>query len=302
MFASHVIADGPKLIDDYRVIVIGDSSVWGTLLRPDQTLSGQMNAAELSFCGKRVRVYNLGYPTISLLKDLMILDYAMRYHPDLVIWPVTLEAFPVNNQLSSPIVANNASHVDSLIARYNLRLNQNDPALMRPSFWSNTLIGQRRALADLLRLQTYGFLWSATGIDQTYPADYQHTQTDFSTDVSYHNMQPPTLEDSTLAFAEIDAGLRIATNTPLILINEPILISTGKNSDLRYNFLYPRWVYDQWRESMVVRAEEGGWKYLDLWNIVPENDFTNSAIHLTPSGESLMVERVQKFILQQSCP
>lgn len=302
MFASHVIADGPKPIDEYRVIVIGDSSVWGTLLRPEQTLSGQLNAAGLFFCGKKVRVYNLGYPTISLMKDLMVLDYAIRYHPDLVIWPVTLEAFPIDNQLSSPIVANNASRVDSLIARFNLSLNQNDSALMRPSFWSNTLIGQRRALADLLRLQIYGLLWSATGIDQTYPADYQHTQTDFNTDVSYHNMQPPTLEDSTLAFAEIDAGLRIAAKTPLILINEPILISTGKNSDLRYNFLYPRWVYDQWRESMTVRAAEGGWKYLDLWNIVPANDFTNSAIHLTPSGESLMVGRIQQFTLQQSCP
>ncbi len=94
MFASHVIADGPKPTDEYRVIVIGDSSIWGTLLRPEETLAGQLDAAGLSLCGKTVRVYNLGYPTISLTKDLMVLDYALRYQPDLVIWPVILGSLP----------------------------------------------------------------------------------------------------------------------------------------------------------------------------------------------------------------
>src|ERR1051326_1552591 len=31
MFASHVISGGAKAPDEYRVLVIGDSSVWGTL-------------------------------------------------------------------------------------------------------------------------------------------------------------------------------------------------------------------------------------------------------------------------------
>jgi hypothetical protein len=145
-------------------------------------------------------------------------------------------------------------------------------------------------------------MWTATGIDQTYPAEYQHTQTDFNTDVTYHGMQPPAFDESELAFTELEAGKRIAGNVPLILVNEPMLISTGKNSNLRYNFLYPRWAYDQWREMMVSQALMDGWKYLDLWNIIPATEFTNSAIHLTPFGESLMAERVEQFIMEQSCP
>ena len=39
-----------------------------------------------------------------------------------------------------------------------------------PTFWDRTLIGARRPLADLLRLQLYGVLWAATGIDQDIPA------------------------------------------------------------------------------------------------------------------------------------
>jgi len=302
MFAAHIIANGPKPADEYRVIIIGDSSVWGILLHPEETLAGQLNAVGLSLCGKTIRVYNLGYPTISLMKDLMVLDYASRYQPDLVIWPVSLEAFPDDKQLSSPIVANNATRVEDLITRYKLPLDPNDPALVHPGLWDNTLIGQRHTLADLFRLQMYGMLWAATGIDQTYPVDYQHAQTDFNTDVTFHNMQPPTLDASRLAFEVLEAGLHLAGGTPVILINEPILISDGENSDLRYNILYPRWAYDEWREMMSARAEAGGWNYLDLWNIVPAGEFTNSAIHLTPAGESMLAGRVDQIILQQSCP
>jgi hypothetical protein len=301
MFASHAIAARPKPADEYRVIVIGDSSTWGTLLRPEETLAGQLDAMGMNLCGKTVRVYNLGYPTISLTKDLMVLDYALRYQPDLVIWPVTLEAFPVDKQLSSPLVANNASRVDNLISKYTLPFSPNDPALVFPTFWQRPIIGQRRPLADLFRLQMYGALWAATGIDQTYPADYERAQTDYNTDVSFHGMQPPSLDQTKLSFSVLDAGMRAAGQTPVILVNEPMLISTGTNSDLHYNFFYPRWAYDEYRLLMAQKAQANGWNYLDLWNLVPADQFTNSAIHLTPAGEALLAGQVKLSLLQQRC-
>jgi len=302
MFASHILAAGPKPAGEYRVIVIGDSSTWGILLHPGQTLAGQLESAGLNLCGKTVHVYNLGYPTISVTKDLMVLDYAMRYQPDLIIWPMTLEAFPLDSQLTSPIVANNAARVDALITRYQLPLDPGDPALIRPNFWNQTLIGQRRSLADLLRLQLYGVLWSATGIDQSYPLDYTHAQTNLVSDVVFHGMKPPILDETKLAFTLLEAGLRVAGKTPVLLINEPILISTGKNSAVRYNFYYPRWAYDQWRQMMNQKVANQGWDYLDLWDLVSPDQFTNSAIHVTPAGEALLAGRVEKAILKQSCP
>ncbi len=302
MFASHVIADGPKPENEYRVVIVGDSSTWGTLLRPEQTLAGNLDAKGLTLCGKKARVFNLGYPTISLTKDLMVIDYAMRYQPDLIIWPVTLEAFPLDKQLTSPIVANNAKLVDNLAARFNLPFDKSDPSLVRQSLWDHTLIGQRRALADLLRLQMYGVLWSATGIDQIYPSDYERAKTDFDTDITFHGLQPPTLNPADLAFVVLEAGLRVAGKTPLLLINEPMMISSGKNSNLHYNFFYPRWAYDQWRQMMTEKSAEQGWDYLDLWNLVPANQFTNSAIHLTPEGVEILSGRVEKILMQQTCP
>jgi len=75
-------------------------------------------------------------------------------------------------------------------------------------------------------------------------------------------------------------------------VNEPILISRGENSDIRYNFFYPRWAYDDYRQALQAKAIANGWNYLDLWDLVPESEFTNSAIHLTPAGEQLLAERI----------
>ena len=127
MFASHELAAGVKPSDEFRVLLIGDSSVWGYLLKPDDTLSAELNAANLKTNnGKSIRAYNLGYPTLSLTKDLLILNYAMRYQPDLIIWLVTLESFPRVKQLDSSIVQNNSTKVKELITSFGINLDQND--------------------------------------------------------------------------------------------------------------------------------------------------------------------------------
>lgn len=299
MFASHVVESGTKATDEYRVFLIGDSSVWGILLRPEETLAGQLNAAGLVQCGKNVRVYNLGYPTISLTKDILILDRAMRYRPDLIIWLVTLEAFPLDKQLTTPLVANNPEAVNRLITKFGLPFNSLD----QPTFWEKTIIGRRRALADMFRLQMYGILWAATGIDQSYPTDYPRAQVDLENDVSFHNWQPPALPDDSLAFFILEAGSRAVENVPLLLVNEPMLLSDGQNSNIRYNFFYPRWAYDQYRNLLAEHAEHSGWHYLDLWDLLPESKYyTNSAIHLTPQGEQVLAARLAEAIAQERCP
>jgi hypothetical protein len=299
MFAAHEMA-APKDASEYRIFVIGDSSVWGTLLRPAETLSGQLNAAAPGYCGKTARFYNLGYPTISVTKDLMLLDYAMRYQPDAIIWLTTLEALPLNKQLNTPLVANNAAVMEKLITRYNLALDPRDPALVQPTYFESTLIGQRRALADLLRLQLYGVAWAATGIDQVYPGDYPSPKTDFSADDDKFHDLPAPLNENQLAYDILAAGIDHSP-VPVLLVNEPMLISAGANSQARYNFFYPRWAYDAYRGQLAARASAAGWHYLDAWNLLPDSQFTNSAIHLTPGGEASLAQTILGA-LAPSCP
>ena len=147
MFASHQVVQ-PKAADEYRVFLIGDSSVWGILLRPEQTLAGQLNAMDLRACdGRRMVFYNLGYPTLSLDKDLTILKQAVQYQPDQVIWLVTLELFSGINPQASPLITPPAS-------------NPNLPQFL------NTLLAQRRSVADWYRLAA---LWGDVGCHRHRP-------------------------------------------------------------------------------------------------------------------------------------
>lgn len=280
MFASHKIAGGPKPADEYRVLLIGDSSVWGFLLENEDTLAAALNAAGLQAPdGRRVQFYNLGHPTISLTKDLLILDYAMRYEPDLVIWPLTLEAFPWEKQLASPLAQNNPERIASLAAAYQLTLNANQPP---DSYFF--FLDQRRNLADLLRLQFYGVLWAATGIDVHIPEQFERHAVDLETDPNYGGFTPPQLSSGDLAFDVLAAGIARAGEVPVLIVNEPIFVSDGANSDVRYNSFYPRWAYDQYRQLLGAEADARGWRYADLWQAAGNDQFTNTPIHLTPQG------------------
>jgi hypothetical protein len=298
MFASTELAEGPKPDGEYRVIIIGDSATWGFLLPPDQTLAALINAGNYSLKdGRRVRAYNLGYPVMSLTKDLLILSYAVHYQPDLIVWPFTLESFPYDKQLYPPLLQHNSQSVRQLIQEYGLPLNPNDPQLLQPSFWDRTLIGSRRDLADLVRLQLYGVMWAATGIDQYIPETYTSRMEDLPADLSFHDLKPPHLQASDLALPILQAGLKMAGSIPVLLFNEPMFISQGKNSDIRYNFYYPRWAYDDFRQIMQAQSQQSGWNYEDDWNVVSGEEFTNSAVHMTPKGEALFAKLVAKRIL-----
>ena len=295
LFGAHVLAAGPKPADEYRVLLIGDSSVWGFLLKPEDTLAARLNAAHLTAPGgKTVRAYNLGYPIMSLAKDLLLLDTAARrYQPDLIVWLVTLESFPADKQLSHPLLQHNPEAVRQLIQRYQLPLDPHDQNFVQPTLWDQTLVGQRRELANVLRLQLYGALWAATGIDQDYPASYDRPLADFeATDTAFHALPAPPLPAQDLAFSLLAAGVRAAGTVPVLLVNEPIFISQGQNSAQRYNGLYPRWAYDAYRRQLAAQSQPQGWAYLDVWNLVPAAEFTNSIVHLTPAGSQLLADTV----------
>jgi len=299
MFASHEISARDKPEDEFRVLLLGDSSVWGFLLNSDQTLSAVVNMKDYtSLDNKHLRFYNLGYPTMSVLKDLMLLDIAQRYQPDLVLWFITLESLPTNKQVASPLVQNNLKSALSLINRFRLGIDANDHRFVHRTFWDRTLPGQRRGLADLFRLQLLGVMWAGTGIDHDVPTSYEPPQVELSDDFDFQNFQPNQLSPDDLSLDVLEAGISLAGHTPVIFINQPILIATGQNSDLRYNSYYPRWAYDLYRELMDEKASEQGWTYLDLWDAVPEEMFTDSAIHYSPEGVEQVVNRLSDTILQ----
>jgi hypothetical protein len=299
MFASHIVAR-PKADDEFRVIVIGDSGTWGWLLNNKDTLAGQINAQNLkTAAGQRVVAFNLGYPVMALTKDVLILEEALKYQPDLIVWPVTLESFPRAKQVFPSIVQNNPARVRSLIERYQLNLDPDDSRFVDPDFLGKTIVRQRRNLADWLRLQALGFSWAATGIDQAMPDQIKLRQSDFEKDVSWQDFkQPTTLTENDLAFDALNAGLKMAGDVPVLIINEPMFISDGQNSDLRYNSFYPRWAYDQFRQLLNAKAAANNWHYLDLWDSIAPAEFTDTPVHLTPDGMAQLAKTVGEEIFR----
>jgi len=298
MIASHDITQ-PKEENEFRVIIIGDSAAWGWLLENDASLAANINqAGHVTEDGRRITAYNLGYPIMSLTKDLMILDAAKIYDPDLIIWPVTLESFPREKQLFSPIVQNNPQRIRSLIARHNLQLDPQDPRFIEPTFLEQTIIGQRRNLADLLRHQFYALSWATTGVDQAIPQEIPLRRSDFDEDISWQDYEEPIiLTEQELAFDALLAGVAIAGETPILIVNEPMYISSGLNSDLRYNSFYPRWAYDEYRQLLQETADAKQWRYLDIWDAIPPGEFTDTPVHLTPAGSTAMAERLSEEIM-----
>jgi hypothetical protein len=182
-----------------------------------------------------------------------------------------------------------------------LNLDPNDARFVDPDFLGKTIGGQRRNLADWLRLQALGFAWAATGIDQALPAEIKLRQSDFEKDVSWQDfMEPTTLTENDLAFDVLDAGLKMADDVPVLIINEPMFISDGQNSDLRYNSFYPRWAYDQYRALLNAKAAANNWHTLDLWDSIASDEFTDTPVHLTPNGMAQFAQMVGAEIVKLS--
>lgn len=293
MFAAHEIVASPA-DDEFRVLVTGDSATWGWLLSPDATTTAQLNALDLTTDdGRRVVFYNTGYPALSLTKDLLLLDYALRYEPDLVVWLVTLESFVPGNQLV-PLAANNPTRTRDLIERYDLATDPDDPAFVEHDFIDETIVGQRRALANWLRLQGYAVAWASTGIDHAI-RDYDPLTRDFSTDVSWEGYaEPVELTAADLAFDVLGAGMQRIEEAgiPALLVNEPIFITDGAGSDLHYNLWYPRWAYDAYRDLLAAQSESAGWTLLDLWDALPPDVFTDSPVHMDAGGAQTLAQRL----------
>jgi hypothetical protein len=298
MLASQTLS-APKQADEYRVLVLGDSSVWGVLLQPGDTLTGRLNALGLRAPdGRRMRFYNLGYPDFSVTKDLLLLQRGLDLKPDLMLWLVTLNSLPTDRQIEHLLVRSNPAETRALIARYGLGLNASDGQFDARSLLDRSIVGERRNLADLLRLQVLGAPWAATGIDQDYPERYDPITLDLDASDPIRGLTPPVLRDEEIRLDVLTAGDRLARErgVPLAFVNEPTAISAGKNSDVRYNAFYPRWAYDQYRARLAQTMRAAGAGYLDLWDLAPVAEFTNSPVHLNPAGSARLAQRIAEAL------
>ncbi len=294
MFASHIVSKASE--EEYSIFLIGDSSIWGTLLKNDETIAAKLQEMIDTDTdrGQQVRVYNLGYPTSSVLKDLVLLDKAMQYKPDMVIWFVTLNSLVKDSYLEAPIILNNAEKTNAVISKYDLNME----LLEEPAYWDQTFYIQRRNIYDRIHLQILASMWASTGIDQYIPDEYAQAARDLEADDSYQYIVGHFITENDLDLAFLEKFIEKNPGTEIVVINEPILISSGLNSDIRYDLYYPRDTYDEYRNILSTQFNEMEIKYIDLWNVVPEGLFTNSAIHYNVQGVGMVAEKIYSMLMK----
>ena len=299
MYGSHILSR-PNGDDEFRVILLGDSSAWGFELHPHETLAGQLNSLRLESCdGRQITVYNAAYPLPYAMKDLLVMDKTREYAPDLYLWTVTLDTFRNRSVYTRYFLVPYAERVFELVEEYEIN-NLDTQEVRESTFWERTIIGQRGLLKRMLLLQLHGLGWSATGLDYYYQ-DYPPLSIDQKDSVLYDSLGPGKLDLNAFLFDVLGAGYEHAGDVPLLVVNEPIFIASGINSDIRYNDIYPRWAYDEYLDYLDDWMMRNGHEYINAWNALPRSEFTNMAFHRTLQGEALLAGLIAPTLEEMAC-
>jgi hypothetical protein len=299
MFASHAISDS-KTSREFRVALVGDSSVWGENLGAYEVISEQWNKLNIQCGDKTIKAYDLGYPHPSVVKDLVIMDKVVEYDPDLIIWFVTLNT--LISQRVNPFLIANQERVTKVLDTYDISFKGGKKLEKKaPDFFEKTLIGQRSNLARQFKLQMLGIIWAATGADTNSSADEDLPDFNIGDNPRYQGMEPPEDIKDMLLFSALTAGHGIANPVPVLIVNEPIFVPGNADEMVRYNLTYPRWAYDQYRQAITGQAQNAQWNYLDLWEAVPPEYFSDAGLHLSSAGERLLIDQINPTVQSIAC-
>ncbi len=304
LLAAHALSEADA--NDFNVIVLGESGVAGWGLEDDETLSAQMTAAGWQVEGQGVTAYNLAYPQPNAARDLLILNGALAYDVDMVLWflsPSSLNNAPDPTGANRVFFNINRSELGSLLTEYDPLLGGwydqvgvtllDGPEWWEPYFfirdtdllpvWFNSLFYPYME-PDIARFE------ERVGL-QNVPETARYRD-----DMEGFNPMPNATWNNLIA------GCRMAAehDARLVLVNGPILIGTGGSSDTNYNSLFERALYDRYRKTLRAFAIENGLSTIDVWNIIPPEHFTDTPQHADREGFSLIVDVLEHPLIEFS--
>jgi len=306
MFSSIEVGNIAKIQNnEYRVLFLGDSSMWGFDLAAQDTLVGQINRLNLQTCNGRVlRAYNLGYPLPVGVRDVLLLDKAREYHPNLFVWFVTMDTF-IDKNVNADFLTTHPDETIKLVGTYGLKF---DISNIQPSSpWNKTIVGRRLELKKMILLQVDGLGWSATGVDY-----YVWRKGPASQGISLSVAASPNVAGeaamsdknkikllNSFVFPLLHAAQSEAGKTPLLIVNEPDQMLSG--SDARDpGQVYALWAYNIYRNGLAEWLKSGNYDYVDLGGSLTGGDFV-SEFHRTAAGEQKLAQKIVPELLHQAC-
>jgi len=308
---AHEIAQ-PKATGEYRVIFLGDSATFCLYCRSTEAIPQLFTELGATIDGKRVHAYNLAYPGSDWLKDILILKHALNYQPDAIVWLVTAKGAsdqPLPQEPDAHLITRlNADELPSLARQYNLdtwetRRYADADAWYQRSIWTH---GGRYRDWLVLIARSIGNDLSYPGKDLTQeyllPGEPVTTQpiqavAEINSSLPGYDRFPNRQWDLLLAGQRMAQEARI----PLLIVNEPIYVGSGPNSEVNYNSFYERDLFDRFRAAMTDFTQQHTMTYLDLWNRLPPENLSNTSLHYNLEGNRRVAEEVMKA-LQEIAP
>ncbi len=302
LLASHQISAGPKPENEYRVVFLGESGIAGWGVSDEDTLADQLTERGIIRDARPVVAYNLAYPQPSAARDALILDAAMAYHPDLVIWfltPAALDNGPDIIGTNRVFFDLNQSRMTTLVDTYPDLLqawyqqHQSDLTNPKPAWMRFSGIRDQVLLPIWMNAQFYVLIPPDLGeSDRRMGSESIPTEARYTSDAPGFTRIP----NETWNFIQVVCLRAQAEGSDLLLINEPMLVGSGANSEVNYNANYARDFYDRYRDTLAQVASDHGIRYADLWNLIPASHFTDTPLHSDAGGYAILSAALEEFL------
>lgn len=296
LLATHIIAHTPKKSNEYRVIIIGNSGPFGSGLDDNETLVAQLNGRKILVGDKLLVAYNLGYPSATVITEAMTIDAVARYEPDFVFSFVT--AYMFNNRQAYldqiyPFMRSNRPRLEALANRFRL------------AEWLSPRLSPRPILSNWIGIHDDGTLpvWFGSLFYPFVSPDLSRTSLRIANKPmpdKPNNFQDvpgtyPILNDAWL-FLNVAQQISITAGARFLVVNQPTLVNDGPHSELSYSALYGRTFYDAYHKTIAAYTKENDIDYLDLWQIVPPEHYTDSELHMDADGWAIVADHLINYL------
>ena len=299
----------PKGTDEYRVAVLGDSGTFDPYHRSADAVPGQMSRLGVRVGERRLVAYNLAYQKANAVAGLLILRHAVEKKADAAVWFVSL--FDLGSDAPSRvwggemhiIVRTNADELPDLVRRYGISTWETRRLVREEPLWKRSIIFRGARYRDDALLLARSVLDLTSAGDPTESVRPERPWVGSFPlpavpDLEQNGADDPPMPNGRWRTLVAGEALARARGAVLLVVNDPIFVASGPNSDREYNSYYGKAIYDRYRRVLETFCRENAIPYLDLWNLVPPSEFADTPGHYTLAGNARIARAVTGKLME----
>ncbi len=302
MLRQHELCWRPaKEPDELRVLLFGNSAVYGYPLPAEQSVAGLLNA-HFDESGVPAHIFNLAMVTPYQVRDAIMMREALPFAPDVIVYPVTLAEFRHLAPMPDPV----AARFFSMNAAALQRAVDDPPAGLEEPLgiyrtWLTKWRNQRHWNDQLRDLGLYARraarAW-AEAVSATFnsptpafqpPPNARRTAYDCATAEKGYQADRDWKKWNILAYLE---DLQRTHGIRILVVHWPIAHEpVGKC----YSFRFTDAAVHDFSDWLRAETAQRGLAYLDLRDLLPPDLFVDS-LHVTAAGHVRIADALARVL------